>query len=524
MASFPAAVPTAAAVPVFASSSSLTSSSPSRGSHSSSTRSSPSGQFRFPYIDPSHPNAHLLSSLAASAVPAMSFAAPAMVPGFDPSLFLSHPSGPFSSAPNADLMALMAAYYQQLQLMMMGYQHAAMTAALPSLPSLPSFPSPSLSIPHTAAAAAPPSDDPDHLDFAQGVVRCICGQFHRDPPLLRCSACGVLQHPACMGHCATGDTDEEYNCELCEPTAPVHVGREMVLRRKEAQWKELVRRRGTPSPASSEGKRKRAQGQGGRKRPRAEEKGMAKEEEAAEGAVSEEEEVLQQLQAMFRCEIDDDLFDPEPSDAVEDLPPLAETVPVETKDGQGETETTKGWEREEANGAADDDSDEEDDEPPPPRVLTASEKDAAAAISLLSPRGPALGRGRLAVSADPLMSLTPHRTASSPSSSSALFASIAFASPRGRGLEWGVRRPGLGGHRGAVSLPSSPAQRAGARRASTAASSPKGGPVGAFSMSLQKALGGVMGRGARVGGKGREGGEGAGAGEEGGKGPLVPAV
>ena len=64
-----------------------------------------------------------------------------------------------------------------------------------------------------------------------------------------------------------------YLCELCEPNAPVHVGRELVVRRKEEVWKDLVKKRGHPHPSPLDGKRKKEQdeGEGGRKRRKGQE-------------------------------------------------------------------------------------------------------------------------------------------------------------------------------------------------------------------------------------------------------------
>ena len=51
----------------------------------------------------------------------------------------------------------------------------------------------------------------------------------------------------------------EYYCELCEPTAPVHVGRELAMQRKEREWKSKLRGGGS-SGGSSRRKRRREGG------------------------------------------------------------------------------------------------------------------------------------------------------------------------------------------------------------------------------------------------------------------------
>ena len=589
--------PTPAIVAAFSASSaaSLPSSSPTAKQAVQGMRRTAHAAMHSAAVDPHHPNAHLLSSLAVSAIPAMSYTANDLMATYaqqhqqqQQQQHQQHQqhqqqqamAAMASGGNGADMMASMvAAYYAQLQHFVLASYAQAANAALhrpekphlasppthslqqqlflshiastnPSLlPALlsssPSVPPPSLSAPLSHPAPPLPSpDDPDHLDFSLGVVRCVCGLFHRDPPLVRCAACAVLQHAACMGvgkGAGEGQGDgEEYCCELCEPTAPVHVGREMMVRRKEAEWREMLersRRRGGKreenGEVADEGKRRRrVEGEGsGRKRRR-------RDGEAVGGGLEDAEEaVLQQLTAMFRCEIDDGLFDSAAdsddggaTDETVATPPAEEQTAndaaAEETEAQPEDRLhVNGWERDDDPSAHSDDgrphsdsdpSDADEDGPgsprsPAPRVhhrraMTDSEKDAAAAISLLSPRPPAFthpssvvaGRVR-AGCGGALMSVSPHRTTSSPPSSSAsFFASIApSTSPskkasgavtHARPLDLLLGAAPTTSRRPSLSLPSSPRGRS--RPLSRL--SPRGG--GPFSVSLAKALSGVLQR------------------------------
>ena len=121
---------------------------------------------------------------------------------------------------------MMASYYQQLQFLLMSYTQASLLN--PSLPNpfspfflppttpLPFFPSPPTTLP-----TPPPPDDPEHLDFTQGVLRCICGRFHRDELMVQCDACAVFQHSACMGGGVGGWEERRCTCVSCvSPTPP----------------------------------------------------------------------------------------------------------------------------------------------------------------------------------------------------------------------------------------------------------------------------------------------------------------
>ena len=428
--------------------------------------------------------------------------------------------------------------YALQQQMFLTQLAATNPALLPHFLSLSSTPTanptpPPLSLPTSTSPPTAP-DDPDHLDFSRGVIRCVCGSFHREAQMLRCSGCAVLQHPTCIG----GGGGEEYYCDLCEPTAPVHVGREMMVKRKETEWRELMRKRGeggSPASAGSDGKRKRTHGGSGRKRRRG---------DAQVGGDEVEEEVLKQLTAMFCCEIDDGLFDSDADAEAVRGGGVGAEVKEQGAAAAAPQAVRNGWEREDArvegdaepaDDSGDDDEGDDDDATSAPhhrRAMTESEKDAAAAISLLSPRplgGGGAGRGRGA-GADPLISLSPHRNASSPSSSSAsFFSSLALTSSSPTPLTPGSSkaRPlhsllqsmspshSASHRRSSLSLPSSPSHRTHLRTSLPSFLSPRHGG-GPFSVSLAKALGGVLSRSPRGGMVGsRASGEGVGSREGG---------
>ena len=299
----------------------------------------------------------------------------------------------------------------------------------------------------------------DHIELAEmpdGVVRCVCGSFHRTGKLLACGGCGVLQHRSCIGRTPTGKSGgaSEYYCELCEPTAPVHVGRELMMQRKEREWKAKLKGGGGGN------RRKRRREDGG-------EGGVCEVARGGEGgAAVDEDDEMKRLTEMFRAEIDTGLFESdterERADEQRCQSSEREQVKVEEELKQEITKARQHVEQHKTDvhtGGKDVDTEERKETPAPlqplrarhHRIMTDSEKDAAAAISLLSPRPPLApltvtstvrasppsaassvrsspARSRFVFPTEGLLTLSPHRSTSSPSASSASSSSAVFFS------------------------------------------------------------------------------------------------
>ena len=349
-------------------------------------------------------------------------------------------------------------------------QHNQLPPTHPSAPAKKR----SSSAPNSPTTAVEPPFDTS--DLSDDVVRCVCASFHRTGKLLSCSGCGVLQHRSCIGRTATGGKSAaiEYYCELCEPTAPVHVGRELMMQRKEREWKAKLK-----GSASSGNKRKRRREDGGgQERVNGGTKG-GEGEEVEVAVVVDEDDEMKRLTEMFRAEIDTGLFE---SDTEKDRTDqqhyqhrghshcddteavkLEEELKLEISKARRHVEQNRREEVEQQNGSSKAvDADEERKEAPPApllllhtprhhRTMTDSEKDAAAAISLLSPRPPlapltstAAARGsphstsasvrssptrsRFVFPTEGLLALSPHRSTSSPNSSASTSSSVSSAS------------------------------------------------------------------------------------------------